>query len=299
MAKHDNLEKDTRLSSVAARMVSAAAGILQEPPSKPDYLHSVLCQAGLPRSRAKGRTFERTNGDVSLLIKAGELWDGRQWVVQPLPYGTRPRLALIHLCSEAVRTGRPEVEVGASTREFLIRLGVDTGGKGYTTFQQQMRALAACEMRFGARGDTLRVQPIDDFRAWHHPTGEQRSLWPGVIRLTDRFFQSLQSKAVPLDPRALSALSDSALALDVYAWAAQRLHRVRSAEGQKIRWASLKAQFGQEYADLRNFKRKLREALTRVCGVYPDARIENMRDGLLLLPSKPPVLKTSVLSISL
>jgi len=51
-------------------------------------------------------------------------------------------------------------------------------------------------------------------------------LWPSVIRLSHEYFTSLQNHAVPLDEQALGGLAHSAMALDTYAWLAQRLHRV-------------------------------------------------------------------------
>ena len=79
------------LTPIMGRMLDAAETIASgDPPDRVDYLHSVLCQVGLPRSRTDTETFERTSGAVSLLVKAGELWNGREWVKQPLPYDTRP-----------------------------------------------------------------------------------------------------------------------------------------------------------------------------------------------------------------
>lgn len=283
--------KCMQLTPIQQRILKSAVDVIGEPPDRRSYQHAVLCQCGLPRKRTHDTTFERTSGAVSLKITAGELWDGRQWLRQPLPYGTRPRLALIHVATEAVRTRSAEVEVGHSVREFLKRLGIDTGGKEYARFQRQMRSLAATEMRLGIGSNTMRVQPIQDFAAWLHPTGRQRTLWPATIRLTMEFFTSLLEAAVPLDPRALAALSHSSLCLDVYAWLSHRLHRVRRPTGERVSWISLKAQFGQEIADQKNFVRKLRCALGQVRSVYPDARIEAVRGGLLLLPSKPPVPK--------
>jgi len=51
---------------------------------------------------------------------------------------------------------------------------------------------------------------------------------------------SLQKHAVPLDERALAGLAHSSLALDTYAWLAQRLHRVPRGKPQLVPWASLK-----------------------------------------------------------
>ena len=59
---------------------------------------------GLPRNPTPSRTFERTSGRASLSLQAGRTFDGMKWNDQPLPSGTRPRLVLINLCSEAVRT---------------------------------------------------------------------------------------------------------------------------------------------------------------------------------------------------
>lgn len=282
------------LPPTSARIVRLAGEIAGAPPERPDYLHSVLCQVGLPRRRVEGTTFERTNGNASLLIEAGKLWNGKDWVPQPLPYGTRPRLALVHLSSEAVRTKSPTVEVGHSVREFLLRLGISTGGEEYANFGRQMRALAACRMSLGVGLETLEAKPIKRFAAWVDGNPHQRSLQPGVIELTPEFYASLAESAVPLDARALGALKHSALALDVYSWLAHRLHRIRARTGTKLSWANLRAQFGQEYRDPKDFKREMAKALRAVMAVYPDARVEQVAGGLVLMPSRSPVPKTVV-----
>ena len=278
----------------AARILRLAHEIQEVRPERPDYLHSVLCQVGLPRSATKSLTFERTNGHASLLVEAGKLWNGATWVQQPLPCGTRPRLALVHVSSEAVRSKSPVVEIGRSVREFLIRLGVDTGGREYATFAKQMRALSACRMSLGFGTETIDAKPIERFDAWTDAGGERDRHSPGVIELTPKFFASLTEFAVPLDARALAALRHSALALDVYTWLAHRLLRVKRQTGERVTWKNLRDQFGQEYADPRNFKRKMVTTLRSVMAVYPDARIEPVLGGLILLPSQPPVPRISL-----
>jgi hypothetical protein len=289
-----DIQEASILPPMTARLVRLGSEIAMEPPPRLDFLHSVLCQVGLPRRRVTGTTFERLNGNVSLLVEAGKLWNGKEWQLQPLPYGTRPRLALVHVSSEAVRTKSPAVEVGHSAREFLLRLGISTGGEEYANFNRQLRALAACRMSLGVGVETLDTKPIKRFAAWASPSEKQRALWPGVIELTREFYDSLTEYAVPLDPRALAALKHSALALDVYSWLSHRLHRVRGPNGAKLSWANLREQFGQEYRDPKDFKREMTKALGAVLAVYPDARVERVPGGLTLLPSKPPVPKTSV-----
>ena len=283
------------LTPIMGRMLDAAESIAGgEPPERVDYLHSVLCQVGLPRSRAEGKAFERTSGNVSLLIEAGKLWNGKEWVPQPLPYGTRPRLALVHVSSEAIRTKSRVVEVGNSVRDFLLKLGADTGGHEYGRFQAQMKALAACRMSLGVGLTTVDAKPIERFEAWLHATGRQATLWPGTLELSQRFYETLGELAVPMDPRALAALRHSALALDVYTWLAHRLHRVRQPGGTKLSWSNLRDQFGQEYADPKNFKREMTKALRTLLAVYPDAHVEDVPGGILLRPSPPPIPKTTV-----
>ena len=274
-----------------ARIIKFAADIADAPPERPDFLHTVLCQVGLPRSATEQTRFERRNGMASLLLEAGSLWSGKSWLQQPLPFGTRPRLALVHISSEAVRTKSATIDVGRSLHDFMKRLGIGTNGREYKNFRQQMRALSACRMTLGYGNTTLDAKPIERFSTWNH-VEDSVDLDPGVIELTPKFFESLREQAVPLDPRALAALQKSALSLDLYTWLSHRLHRVTRLTGDRVTWANLREQFGQEYTASKTFKRNVLSGLRAVKAVYPDARLDEVRGGFVLLPSKPPVPKT-------
>ena len=284
------------------KAIEVAAEIMQEPPDRADYLHAVLCQVGMPRSKTAEREFVRRSGSVFMKLEAGSLFNGiDDFIRQPLPYGSRPRLVMVHISSEAVRTQRREIEIGDSIRDFMGRLGILDGGGprgGYTMFKRQMQALAACRLTLGlatlGRSVTINTQPITRFEAWLQPEGGQHTLWPGELQLSQEFFETLVGHAVPLDPRALSGLKGSALALDVYSWLAHRLCRINGAS-VKLSWGNLRAQFGQEYADTKDFKRAFRLALRQVLALYPDARVEEEPGGLVLKPSRPPLAKTQVL----
>lgn len=287
------------LTRLQRRIIDAAADIIEGDADSPEFMHSVLCHVGLPRGKTDERTFERSSGSASIVIEAGRLWRRRGWEQQPLPYGAKPRLVLIHLCSEAVRTQSPEIEVGRSAREFLGKLGLDHGGHEFARFRQQMEALAACRMLLGfSKGDrdmTINTQPISRFEAWMQHDSKSLGLWPGQITLSGEFYSTLVEHAVPIDPQAIHALQKSALALDVYMWLAHRLCRIRKEEGFKLYWKSLRDQFGQEYKDPRNFKSDFKAALTKVCLVYPDARVNEERGGIRLFPSAPPVRKSRII----
>ena len=161
-----------------------------------------------------------------------------------------------------------------------------------------MERLAACHMMLGMSNGlkdvTIDAKPIRHFEAWLQLDEGQRVMWPGYLELTAEFMESLMGHAVPLDPRAIRALKKSALALDVYTWLAHRLCRVRKDTGVKLSWRNLRAQFGQEYAYSKDFKKKFRDALFKVRAVYPAMNIEEIAGGLLLKPSPPPIPKKQV-----
>lgn len=263
------------------------------------FTHAVLAQVGLPRKPTKARTFARTSGRASILLEAGSLFDGVSFEEQPLPSGTRPRLVLLHVCTEAVKTRRPQIEVGSSVREFLRWLNIDTGGKSMGYFRREMKALAACRMTVGipAEGgpETIDAKPISKFKAWTTNDDQQRTLWPGVLELSPAFFDSVLAHAVPLDPNAIAELQNNALALDVYTWLAHRLCRVRNNAGARLSWENLHQQFGSvEYRDLQDFRKRFLGGLKRAAAVYPAARVDIVRGGLLLKPSSPPIARKGV-----
>lgn len=294
--------EDSTFPPSVQRLVCAAEDIATIHPDAPEYLHAVLCQVGLPRSRVEGRTFHRSSGKASMLLEAGHLpTPFGKWAEAPLPYGVKPRLVLHHMCSEAVRTKSPFISMDRSMSQFLVRLGLANGNsRQLSQFKQQMMALSVCHMTLGFFEDgrirQAKVDPVEKFEAWLPADVNQKALWDDQIELGSRFFETLIEHAVPLDPRAIHALQHSALCMDVYTWLAHRLCRVRKKEGVKLSWRNLKEQFGQEYKISKDFKKAFRAALFKVRAVYPTANIEDVMGGILLKPSPPPIPKTSVLA---
>jgi hypothetical protein len=293
--------KGAVLTPTTRRIINASADIMESKPYRPHYLHTVMCQVGLPRSRVADRVFERNNGDVTIRLESGAIWNGIKMQEQPLPYGVYPRLIMVHISSEAVQTKTRNINIGTTARQFLMKLGVPIGGGqrgGYTGFKRQMQALAACRLTLGLTRDnrayTMSTLPIEKFEAWLQHDDQQLSMWPGKLQLSEPFYDTLTEHAVPLDPRALGALKHSATALDIYAWLAHRLWRVRNTNGVRLSWSNLMDQFGQEYKDQKNFQREFKKTLRQVRPVYPDAKLEVVRGGLMLYSSPPPIPKTQV-----
>jgi len=103
-----------KLPAIQNRLIGAAVEIDQDDPLGIVYQHSLFCQVVLPRSRPEGRVFERAYGNGLVRLESGVLYDGYKMVEQPLPAGPKPRLALIHINSQAVKTRSPYVDIGRS-----------------------------------------------------------------------------------------------------------------------------------------------------------------------------------------
>ena len=261
------------------------------------YFHTGLAQLALPRSAVTGTKFERRNGTKSLVVTAGDWPDATgAMVAQPLPYGTRPRLLLLHMCSEAVRTRSRTIAMRDSARAFLRCIGVDTAGKHMAEVRKQLRSLAACHMTISDAGvERITTFKCDPIQGYSEPT---KGEWTPELILSENFFADAIAHSMPLDMHAIAQLQNSALALDTYAWLTQRFHNIRDPKGVAISWASLHAQMGQEYASVKKFKHNMKAALGRVRAVYPDAKVEELPGRLLLKPSLAPVPPKALMVVS-
>jgi hypothetical protein len=267
-------------------------------PDSVEYQHSLLCALTLPRSNQPGREFIREYQGRSLKLEAGELYDGKMWIPQPLPYGPKARLAFMHICTEAMKAQSRFIEIERSARAFMERIGLDDGGSQYRLFRKQMNALSACRLKLGyikpdGRAVSFETKPIEQFEAWVTRDDEnQPALWASCLTLSEAFYQDLIKHAVPLSANALRALSNSALALDYYGLFAYRLHALE--KPLFISWQQLHEQIGQEYADAKDFKRWSLPAIKATLEVYPSAKVEQIRGGLILKPSPPPIARQAV-----
>ena len=279
------------------RLLDTSTAIRGAPPERIDFLHAVQCQCGIPyRNPGENiREWDRKQGIASLRIEAGSAIDPHtgEFVKLGLPYGEKPRLVLIHLATEAVRTGSPVVDVEDSMTAFARSLGLETNGQQLRSLKDQLARLASATVRMGiveeGRAIQVNTQFVSAFDLWFPKQPDQRVLWPSTVRLSEEYYQSLGQHAVPLDHRAVAALASSSMSLDIYVWLAQRLHRVPSGRPQFVAWDSLHEQFGQGFTRVRDFRRKFLQALHHVLSAYPAARISGDDRGLTLTHSPPPV----------
>lgn len=228
--------------------------------------------------------------------------DKQELVQIGLPFGPKARLILAHLNGEALRAGSPEIEVERSLTGFVKRLRLDSGGRTINTIKEQLTRLSAAQITLGmirdGRAFTINSQIVTAFDLWFPKVDGPRVLWPSMLRLSMDYFDSLTQHAVPLHDRALMALSGNAMALDVYAWLAQRLHRVDATKPMLVPWPALQAQFGWHYAHLFEFRRVFKQTVQLVHAQYRAAQIEIDGRGMMLRHSQPPVKGRTALVIS-
>lgn len=282
---------------IQRRLIESSAAIEQDDPESLLFQHTVFCQTGLPY-RDPGdamREWERVNGSAHLEVIAGKAMHPElgRFVPIGLPWGAKPRLILAHLNAQALRTGSPVIEIEDSLTGFVKRLRLDPKGRNMRAIKDQLSRLSASSIRLGllreGRAITINSQIVTAFDLWFPKDDRQRVLWPSAVQLSLDYFTSLQKHAVPLDERAIAALSHSAMGLDIYAWLAQRLHRVDPAKPAFISWAALKNQFGWHYGRMDNFKPVFRKTLDTVHTQYRAARVELDDRGMTLRNSPPPI----------
>src|ERR1700733_4434730 len=162
------------LSRHQRRLLETSTAIRMTPPDRIDFLHTIQCQIGIPYKNPGDdvREWDRRQGNASLRIEAGSAIDPKtgEFVKLGLPYGEKPRLVLIHLASEAVRTGTPVVDVEGSMTGFARSLGLETNGQQLKSLKNQLARLASSTVRMGIveEGRAVQIQTpiVSAFDLW-------------------------------------------------------------------------------------------------------------------------------------
>jgi len=288
--------------TVAARLFEESRAIEQEDAFRAGmagFMGRALVQATLPYREPDRElpVWGRTAGDLSLIIKPGYFLNAETKKLDSMgyPYGTIPRLLLAWLGTEAVRTSDKHIVLGKSLASFMDAIGMtsQTGGKNgsITRLREMMKRLFASDMAIVKGGSskgsdfaTSKFNIADDTCLWWDPqTPEQAGLWQSTVTLSDKFFNEIVETPVPIDLRALRALRQSPMAIDLYCWLTYRNFSLRSPT--TVPWEALKLQFGSGADAEKKFRETVKRALLQVLEVYPAAKVTPTKAGLALEPS--------------
>lgn len=292
------------MTAIQQRMHDSSINMLMEKGTVKDaiFQHSVLCQTFLPyRNPGKDiRIWKQKQGNVSLAIQASESYNPEidDFEFIGLPYGAKARLILAHINSEAIRSQSRVVDVEDSMTAFIKRIGLNVDGRTVNEVKNQLRRLTTSTLSLGytdgERGLQVDLKIVKAFDIWFPKDDRQRVLWNSTVQLTEDYYNSLVNHAIPLDERALAALSHNSMALDIYAWLAQRLHRINPSKAHFVSWNDLKNQFGSGYSEMYKFKQIFRKYLSLARLQYAQAKIEEEDNkGFWLRHSPSPIEKKS------
>lgn len=288
--------------TMVERLVKTSYEMAMNEPTPKDvvYLSAPLCHVFFPYSNPGDDVdfWQRSHGPFHLSIEATRVINPQTHKPERfgLPYGPKPRLMLALLNTVMFKQKSPEIILGNSLTDFVgEHLGLSTDGRTIKEVKNQLARLstslitATCEVEDNhSYNDSMKL--IRGIDIWWTKNAHQRHLWGNYLRFSDDYFHDIMEHGVPTDQRALSALSGNALALDLYAFLAHRLHVIPFERPLQISWQSMKDQFGQSYGRMDNFKNIFRRTLDMVRVVYRDAKIEEVvNKGFLLYNSKPPV----------
>lgn len=263
------------------------------------YMARTLAQVTLPHTDPHTLYHERTSGRLTLAVRGHKSYG--------VPFGSIPRVVLAWMCTEAVLTKDPTLELGRSAADFSRKLNLHYNGRDLARLKNQCLALARAVISVDANDEQNNAQAFADLKIakrgfvfWSDKNPEQPTLWESTLTLTEDFFEAVTTKPVPIDMRAFHALSKSPLAMDIYTWLTYRMFvlGVRGRPEVLIPWIGLKGQFGSNYSDdakgLSNFKTKFRARLREVLAFYPDARgnVEDVGDHLRLTPCRSHIAHT-------
>ena len=266
------------------------------------FQHSIFCHTFFPYRNLGDavREWRREQGDLKLIVSGGNYLNPQtqNFEFAGIPYGTKSRLILMYLNTNAIQNQSNVVDVSKTMSGFIKDLGLTVQGNTIKEVKEQLIRVASSKIDLGTfetvdnvtHSAHVRLQLIRKVDDWFSNDGKQSFLWDTSMELSTDYFDSLMKHAIPLDNRAIGALSHNAMALDIYAWLTQRLHRIVPSKPVFVSWQSLKDQFGQGYNRANNFKQAFRLSLRIAKIEYLDARVEeDLNKGFYLHNSPSPI----------
>jgi hypothetical protein len=291
--------------------VAAVAGTAPSP----SFLHSALCAMSLPvrRPADEHAPIIRQDGQYTLVINpkpvVGTVNGHQRLRSLGVPYGSLPRLVLIHIMTEAVRTKSRHIVLGATFTDWMRRMGFRTisyGPRGSATLiKAQLDRLLACEWMIRWESDAEhgeREFALKEIKLTNEYAGIDRRSggFTREIYMTEDFFEHLRQHAVPLNEIAIRQLRDSATAIDLYTWLAYRLPRINPKRPTAISWQQLGVHFGNDGKNIRKFRQTIRDAWERhVSAVYPEAKADFDTTMIKLYASPAPLQQKLVRGVDL
>ncbi|OQB97942.1 MAG: Plasmid encoded RepA protein [Verrucomicrobia bacterium ADurb.Bin122] len=260
------------------------------------YYSSVFAITNLPHRDLgpKGTCWTRRNGHASLVVRPGLIPgpDG-SLISAGIPYGMWPRLLVLYLATEAVRTRSPQIELGRSLADFFRRLKLIPDTRRVQMLRRQALRLFSASIQFTFSDSEIlggsSAQLAEQYLLWRseNDIGDSRPRNASHVTLTTHFFRGLLAHPYPVDIGAIHGLRQSPLALDLFLWLPLRLRALR--HPLNLRYDTLAEQMGSNYARKAEFARHCLRALQKIQQFWFGLRYRRIHDGIQFLPCELPV----------
>lgn len=260
------------------------------------FMARCFIQATLPHSDPGDvPLWGRKNGIYTLTIKPSYIFDSNNKPKNVgLPYGSIPRLLFVWMTTQAIQTKEPRLMLGDSLSDFMSKLGFSsaTGGvngsitrlkaQAYKLFRSEFTLIQQLEK--GTHEKDLKVSN-ERMLFWNEQFPEQKSLWESWVNLTPDFFEAITKNPAPLDMRALRALKNSSMALDIYMWLSHRTFYLD--KPQRLSWKALQGQLGADYSLEKTLRQNVRKAVNKIKVFWPELNADfDNPEIITLYPSR-------------
>lgn len=297
--KYSSEYKGREITKKQQKLLDAAFDIMENKPEEIGFVCRSMVSASMPHSKPGGVVYKRISNKFSISIVGNEEAGG-------VPYGTYPRLILSWIASEIVKNKSREIILGQSLSDFMKSIGLHvTGGRWgtLTRFKDQLKRLFSAHISFTYEdkksGQWIHSNMnIADNAAifWDAQNPDQVDLFKSKVTIGESFYNEIIKSPIPVDIRAINALKESSLALDIYFWLTYRFSYLKSPI--ELSFENLQMQFGAGYKDTSQskyeFKRKFLIQLKKVLTIYPEAKLKTKESGILLFPSPTHVSKKNI-----
>ena len=249
-----------------------AVQIYSTPPTAEDivFLARELILCTLPHSDPGNIPgWSRTNGNLTLSIQAG--FNSKIGRSYGIPYGIIPRLVMVWIVTEIVRTKNRRLELGHYLSDFLEKIGLSSytgrGPRGDARrVREQIERLfrSTVSFEYSLKGEGRSGQAWIDIKIapkgvlwWNDKYPDQAALFGSWIEVSEEFFNAVMYAPCPLDIRVLRHIKNSSLGIDLYTILNREAFRaMKDGKPRFLAWEWLLEQTGNEYRDIRDFRRR-------------------------------------------
>jgi len=274
------------------RQAVKAVQIYTTPPTSNDvvFLARELILCTLPHSDPGDVLFwSRTNGNLTLGIQAGvNKKTGKSYGI---PYGIIPRLILVWMVTEILRTKSRRLELGNRLADFLLTLGLDPSRGGERSDVRRAREQidrllhSIISFNYSLKGEDCNGYAEQNIQVaprmvlwWNDKDPEQSVLFGSWIEVSEDFYKAVMKAPHPLDIRVLRHIKDSSLGIDLYTILNREAYRAMKDDKPRfLAWEWLHEQTGNEYRRLDNFRKKALEQVEAILSVHSGLIIKQQR----------------------